>query len=236
MGGRLKIIKKLALISSMSVIAFSIYSIIVIHQAKQYTKEVVLPDIQSGMWRIYSTQERGLKIKYEEISKLRREWLISIQDPNFSAHNGFDLNTPGADLTTITQSIVKKLYFKSFKPGFSKYRKTLIAIFVVDKELSKREQFEVFINSSYMGIFQGKEIYGFFEAAKVYFNKNISEIIDDEYLSLIAMLIGPNLYDISSERIKNTERVFKIKSVLSGKYIPKNLMDVYYNRTDYLGR
>lgn len=87
-----------------------------------------------------------------------------------------------------------------------------------------------------MGKFQGEEIYGFFEAAKVYFNKNISEISDDEYLSLIAVLIGPNLYNISSEKIKNTERVFKIKSVLSGKYIPKNLMDVYYNRTDYLGR
>jgi len=79
----LKIIKESALISSMSVIVFSIYSIVVTHQAKQYTKEVVLPNIQNGIWRIYSAQERGLKIKYEDISKLRREWLISIQDPTF---------------------------------------------------------------------------------------------------------------------------------------------------------
>jgi hypothetical protein len=60
--------------------------------------------------------------------------------------------------------------------------------------------------------------------------KSFKQLSDDEYLSLIAMLIGPNQYSLFEAPKKNKERVARIKAVLNGEYKPRGLTDVYYNR------
>lgn len=52
--------------------------------------------------------------------------LLAMEDPGFYTHKGVDLKTPGAGLTTITQVLVKKLYFKEFKPGLRKIKQILL--------------------------------------------------------------------------------------------------------------
>lgn len=224
-------IKKLAIGLSLLLTGVCIYSLIIVYQAASYTERAVLTDYKSGVWRIYNEKKYPLTIKTEDISQDRLDWLLKIQDPGFYEHNGIDLFTPGAGLTTISQSIVKKLYFKEFKPGFRKLKQSLIARFVVNEKLDKNQQLEIFINSVYMGNLDGKTIYGLGAASQAYYKKEISQLSENEYLSLVAMLIGPDQFNILDNAELNRERVSRIKEVLSGKYKPKVLTDLYYNRT-----
>lgn len=224
-------IRKLAIGISLLLTGVCIYSFIVIYQAASYTEEVVLVDYRSGAWRIYGETVHPLTLRTEDLSQDQLNWLLKIQDPEFYKHNGIDLSTPGAGLTTISQSIVKKLYFKEFKPGYRKLKQSLIARFVVNEKLDKNQQLEIFINSVYMGNLKGEKLYGLSQSSQAYYGKEVYHLSDDEYLSLVAMLIGPDQFNILRNAEMNKKRTSRIKEVISGKYQPKALTDVYYNRT-----
>jgi hypothetical protein len=52
----------------------------------------------------------------------RVEQLLLVEDPGFLKHNGVDFDTRGSGLTTLTQSVAKRLGFSSFRPGIRKVR------------------------------------------------------------------------------------------------------------------
>jgi membrane carboxypeptidase/penicillin-binding protein len=164
--------KKTAIVFFLLVIGIFAYSFWVVFQAASYTEDVILIDYRKGEWRIFEAAKRQMTLSKEDLSQKQIDWLLKIQDPGFYAHKGVDLSTPGAGLTTITQSIVKKLYFKEFKPGFRKYKQSIIAIFVVNQMLEKDEQLEIFLNSVYMGSPNGNEIYGLSKASQAYYGKS----------------------------------------------------------------
>lgn len=150
------------------------------------------------------------------LSKERQDILIKIQDPTFFEHSG--IQWPSLlTTTTITQSLVKKLFFKDFKKGFKKIEQTLIARFVVNPNISKEVQLIAFISTAYLGRKDDKQIFGFQEGAKYWFNKSLFQLSDDEYLSLIAMLPAPNIFNPNT--LKSQERVNRIKKVLKGECI-----------------
>lgn len=213
------------------ILIFTAYAVTVVSQAKTYTENIVLKDLKNKKWRLYESDPRKLLSLPKYLTEKRVKELITIQDPNFLLHNGVDLNTPGAGLTTISQSMVKKLFFTNFTPGFAKIKQTLIAVFVIDNLISKNDQLELFVNSIYMGTKNDKKIYGIFEASEKLYRKKVSELSDDEYLSLIAMLIAPHKFDLKNNIENNKLRVDRIKRVLSGEYIPKSLNDLYYDHT-----
>ncbi len=224
-------LKRSVLVIIFLLVSLFVYSVSVVYQARVYTEEVILNDYKKREWRVYAGERLPITIKREELTQKQVDWLLAIQDPKFYEHEGIDLSTPGAGLTTISQSIVKKLYFNEFKPGVSKYKQSLIARFIVNKRLNKDEQLEIFINSVYMGNLKGQRIYGFSKSSQVYYGKPVTQLTDDEYLSLVAMLIGPNQFSVLEAPGKNKERVSRIKAVIAGEYHPKELTDVYYNRT-----
>lgn len=172
-------------------------------------------------------------VKFSDVPARRVEQLLVVEDPAFYQHKGVDLSTPGAGLTTITQAIVKYLHFDDFRPGFMKIEQTLIAWLAVDPLISKDEQLTVFINTAYLGHVDGADVRGFPSAAKVYFGKAFDELTDDEYLSLVAMLVAPNGFSIKYHPDKNRKRVELIKRVLSGEYRPKANRDIYYGQSAY---
>ena len=223
-------LKKVGIVFSIFIIAILGYSFWVVFQATSYTDTVILKDYRKEKWRIYEGEKRSIALSKKDLSQKQIDWLLKVQDPRFYDHNGIDLSTPGAGLTTITQGIVKKLYFKEFKPGFRKYKQSIIARFVVNGRLKKNEQLEIFLNAAYMGNPNGNKIYGLSKASQMYYKKPFNQLSDDEYLSLIAMLIGPDRFSILEAPKKNKERVVRIKAVLTGKYKPRELTDVYYNR------
>ncbi len=162
----------------------------------------------------------------DELDAARRKVLVAVEDPGFYDHAGVDLKTPGAGLTTITQALVKRLYFKDFRPGFSKIRQTLIARFVLDDAVSKSELLLLFANHAYLGHRQGVALYGFAAGAEAYFDRPFRELSQRQYLQLVAMLVAPNRLDPIDHRQANLRRVRRIERLLAGRCAPSGWRDV----------
>jgi membrane carboxypeptidase/penicillin-binding protein len=175
------------------------------------------------------SEQDSMNLKLSDFSEHQLQVLLNVEDPNFYQHKGVDIKTPGAGWTTITQALVKIYYFnRNFKPGFlrfNKIRQTLIARFVYNSKIPKKDQLKLFINEVYFGGFEGKSIYGFNEAAKIYHNKPFKKLNEDEYISLVATLVAPNKY--SPNQTENADRVRRIKRLISGECQPVDFKDVF---------
>ena len=69
---------------------------------------------------------------------------------------------------------------------------------------------------------------GFGKATQLYYGKPFQSITEDEYISLVAMIIAPKTFHIKNHPDWNAERVTRIKKLIAGEYKPKGLMDMYY--------
>src|SRR5690242_1897929 len=91
-----------------------------------------------ALWRAYQRNPeivavaRQGDLKASDLTEDRRAILLAVEDPSFARHHGVDWSTPGQGATTISQALVKRLYFDDFKPGFDKIEQTLIARFMLD--------------------------------------------------------------------------------------------------------
>ena len=164
----------------------------------------------------------------DDLTDERLAMLLAVEDPAFFSHNGVDFKTPGAGLTTITQSLVKIFYFDGFRPGIRKIRQTLIARFALDPLVSKEDQLVLFLN--YIGL--GKGTRGFVQASEYYFGKPFDELTDDEYLALVAMIVAPATFNLEDYPERNATRVSRMKAVIDGDYAPQGLCDLYYGPMD----
>jgi membrane carboxypeptidase/penicillin-binding protein len=177
-------------------------------------------------------RERPLRL--ENMPLHRVVMLLRVEDPGFFAHRGVDFSTPGAGMTTITQALVKRFYFDGFRPGFAKLEQSLIARFVLDPAMSKRDQLEVFINYASFGTARGRDIVGFAAAAEHYYQRPLAALSDREFLSLVAMLMAPNALDPVRHPAENAERVRRIEAMLADRCVPRGFRDVSYE--DCAGR
>lgn len=181
------------------------------------------PDLMAAALHHY-----GTALQPADLSPARKAMVFAIEDPAFLRHHGVDLSTPGAGMTTITQGLVKLLYFPNgFRPGLAKIRQTLIAQYALDALSSKEQQLLLFLNISYLGDDDGQAVYGFANAARVYFGKDFAKLSDDEFLSLLAMLISPNT--LKSGTPAHAERMQRIHAYLAGERSPASLLDVEYS-------
>ena len=184
---------------------------------------VATPSLVAEAWKRF-----GAQLKLTDLSQDRQAMLLAIEDPAFTRHHGVDLETPGAGMTTITQGLVKLIYFPGgFKQGVAKVRQTLIAQYALDPLVSKNDQMQLFLNICYLGSKNGQPIHGYAVAAQAYFGKNFAELTDEEFLSLVAMHIAPDSLEPGTP--ENTQRVQRIRAYLSGKYQPASVLDVDYN-------
>ena len=173
-------------------------------------------------------QRFGKQVKYTDLSPQQGAILLAVEDPAFFRHHGIDLTTPGAGMTTITQGLVKLLYFPGgFEPGLAKIRQSLIAQYALDALVSKNEQLDLLLNMAYMGSRDGKPIHGFANAAKQFFGKELGALSDAEFQALVAMLIAPNQLPPGSPA--HAERMRRIDAYLSGQVQPASVLDVRYD-------
>jgi membrane carboxypeptidase/penicillin-binding protein PbpC len=109
-----------------------------------------------------------VKLSLENLPQGWLEMLLAVEDPDFYTHNGMDRATPEAGITTITQNLVKRMYFENFEPGVAKLRQTLIAVFALDPLVPKETQLVLFINIAPMGRQGDKRIRGFADGFDAY--------------------------------------------------------------------
>jgi len=95
-------------------------------------------------------------------------------------------------------------------------RQTLIARFALDPLISKDRQLTLFLNLAYLGNVDGKPVTGFVQAARAYYGKSFHELTEDEYISLVAMLIAPSRLHIKKRPEDNADRVRRMTQVVAG--------------------
>lgn len=173
--------------------------------------------------------QRNRPITLAQIGERRLKMLLKVEDPGFFTHRGVDFSTPGQGRTTLTQALVKRLYFDGgFKPGFAKIEQSLIARFVFDPAVAKRDQLEIALNVASFGTIRRQPVIGFGAAARTFFGKPVTTLTDREFLMLVAMLVGPNALDPTRHPAENAERLARIEALLAGKCKPRDVDDVHY--------
>ncbi|HMK88970.1 MAG TPA: hypothetical protein VK446_04960 [Methylocystis sp.] len=182
--------------------AYETYAVIV---ARQTTKQ---------LFSKYETATDNGARPPSALSPEKLEILVKVQDPNFWSHGGVDWRAPLA--TTVTQSIVKKLYFKKFGPGIEKIEQTLVAYFAVGPLASKNAQLAAFIDMN-----------GFDALSWRWFGKPLDALEGDDYLALIAT---NNTTKFAPGTKENAERVARIKRYLAGACERRDLADVWLDR------
>jgi membrane peptidoglycan carboxypeptidase len=171
-----------------------------------------------------------------ELPPGRIDDLLAVEDPAFRTHSGIDLSTPGAGWTTITQGLAKDLYFDAFRPGpLAKLEQSLAAL-VLDARTSKDRQLRLFLSRAYLGEIPAGSVNGFAAAARVWIGKDVRQLDRREFLSLVAMVIGPNAYGIASQPERNAERLARIERLLAGECRPEGWGDVTYESCAEVGR
>ncbi|MCG4452335.1 penicillin-binding protein 1A [Pseudomonas sp. MMS21-TM103] len=137
---------------------------------------------------------RRSPIKFDDIPPDFIGALLAAEDDNFANHYGVDLTslmraatqilTSGHIQTggsTITMQVAKN-YFLTSERSFSRKINEILLALQIERELSKDEILELYVNKIYLG----QRAYGIEAAAQVYYGKSIKELS----LAQLAMIAG----------------------------------------------
>lgn len=127
---------------------------------------------------------------------------IATEDERFYKHSGIDIRGTFRALvtdilsghkeeggSTITQQLARNAYLSDEKTWFRKFKEMAIAI-DLERKYSKKQILNMYLNQLYFG----HGIYGVQMASKFFFNKNASQLTEDEGALLAALPKGPNGY------------------------------------------
>ena len=183
-----------------------------------YTKEASTFYDADGKQFAQVGSEMRQKIKYDEMSEELINSIVATEDSRFFQHNGFDLprflkasvgqllgqNAGGA--STLTMQVSKNQFTSTASSGFAgikrKFTDIYMSIFQIEKNYSKEEILEFYVNSYYLG----SGAYGVEQASKTYFNKSAKDLNLAEAAMLAGMFQSPVTYDPNINPDKTEER------------------------------
>lgn len=140
------------------------------------------------------------QVSFDQFPKYLIEALIATEDRSFFSHYGFDLKgilraflvnyragTIKQGGSTITQQLARILFLNNEKTYHRKINEILLA-YKLEQAFSKEEILTLYLNHVYFG--SGN--YGINDAAKFYFNKNVSDLNLNESAILVGILKAPS--------------------------------------------
>ncbi len=155
-------------------------------------------------------------VTMDELPQFYIDAVISAEDKRFYSHCGFDPKaimravahdiktmSPEQGGSTITQQLAKNFYYDQEKRLERKFAEIFTAT-AIEKEFSKDEIFELYVNSIYFG----DGYYGIYDAAEGYYGKPPSELNDYECAMLAGIPNAPSVYsptenpELAKERMK----------------------------------
>ena len=155
---------------------------------------------------------RRYPVDIEDVPKLVKQAFLAAEDAKFYEHRGVDFNgvaravwllakTGGqqrvAGGSTITQQVAKQFFLSSEYSFRRKFAEMLLAL-KMERELSKDEIFELYLNKSFFG----NRAYGIAAAAEFYYGKKLDQLTIDE----VGTLAGIPKFPSSGNPLGNPER------------------------------
>lgn len=156
--------------------------------------------------------EKRKNVNYDDLPQVLVDAIIATEDSRFMQHNGFDLprflkasagqvvnkitghgNAGGG--STLTMQVSKNNYTSVESSGFEgivrKFTDIYISIFKLEKNYSKEEIIEFYVNIPYLG----NNSYGVEQACQSYFGKSVSDINLSEASLIAGLFQAPASYD-----------------------------------------
>lgn len=151
--------------------------------------------------------EKRQIVEYDELPQILIDAIIATEDSRFFEHHGFDLprflkasygyfsgsNAGGA--STLTMQVSKNTFTSTEAEGVEgivrKFTDIYLSIFKIEKDYSKKEIIEFYVNEPYLG----GSSYGVQVASKTYFNKDVSELNLVEAAMIAGLFQAPGEYD-----------------------------------------
>lgn len=152
------------------------------------------------------TEKRQL-VEYDELPNILVDAIVATEDSRFFEHDGFDalrflkaamghikgLDAGGA--STLTMQVSKNTFTNTNAEGFEgivrKFTDIYMSIFKIEKDYTKEEIFEFYVNAPYLGAGN----YGVEMACQTYFGKSVSDINLVEAAMIAGLFQAPGEYD-----------------------------------------
>lgn len=147
-------------------------------------------------------KERRYPVKLKEVPKFAQDAFVAAEDATFYTHPGIDLisifralikNLETGQMrqggSTITQQVVKNLLLTPEKKIERKLKEAILS-YQLERRFSKQEILEIYLNQ----IFFGNTAYGIKAAARVYFDKELSDLTLAEAALLAGLPKAPTRY------------------------------------------
>ncbi|MDD3453232.1 MAG: transglycosylase domain-containing protein [Bacilli bacterium] len=151
--------------------------------------------------------EKREKVTYDQLPEVLINSIVATEDARFFQHNGFDLSRfviasakqvltgGGGGASTLTMQVSKNTYTSTESSGIEgiirKFTDIYLSIFQIEKNYSKEEIMEFYVNAPYLG----GGSYGVEQACQTYFNKSVSDINLAEAAMIAGLFQAPNAYD-----------------------------------------
>jgi len=177
---------------------------------------------------IYCYQHR---VNFDKIPSQFWKGLMGIEDYRFLDHFGVDLKSivraAVIDIiemkvvqggSTLTQQLVKNLFYSNEKKISRKIKEMIVAIYIESK-YPKENILEAYFNEVFWGALGSVRIKGIYAASLFYFDKRPQEIDPYEASILIGLLKGPNYY----RPLKYLDRLIQRTNVVYSKLGELNL-------------
>ncbi|MCJ7471741.1 MAG: PBP1A family penicillin-binding protein [Actinobacteria bacterium] len=159
-------------------------------------------DLDGKLITEFHAEENREIIPFSAMSENIKDAIVAIEDKRFYEHRGVDyiriIGAAIADIragglaqgaSTITQQVVKNIYFSPEKTWRRKINEALIAI-QLERNYTKDKIIEMYLNTIYFGT----GTYGIEKASEIYLGKNASDLSIAEAAMLAGMVQAPEIY------------------------------------------
>ena len=177
------------------------------YKAVQLAQTSTIYDVSGNVVdELYGVQNRYV-VPLSKMNKTLPEAAVAIEDHRFYKHGGLDFESIARAAqrnietmsiqeggSTLTQQLVKNTYIpknERYIPSFQRKITEASLAWQYDKEHSKREILEQYLNTVYFG----QNAYGAQAAARTYFNKNAKDLTLPESAMLAGIINLPGVYD-----------------------------------------
>lgn len=200
----------LVIIGLIGCISFAIFIVIKspeFNPDNLYQKEATIVYDKDGQIITKLGDQMREKVSYEELPEILVDAIIATEDSHFFEHNGFNptrflkasitqvLGQGGGGASTITMQVSKNAFTSFESSGIDgiirKFTDIYMAIFKIEKNYTKEEILEFYVNSYYMG----SGAWGVEQACQNYFGKSVSEINLSEAALIAGLFKGGGYYD-----------------------------------------
>ncbi|MBC9249071.1 peptidase [Pseudomonas alcaligenes] len=192
--------------------------------------------------RVYSADEkliaefgemRRSPIRFDDIPKDFIRALLAAEDDNFANHYGVDFTSLMRAATqllssghiqtggsTITMQVAKN-FFLTNERSFSRKISEILLALQIERELSKNEILELYVNKIYLG----NRAYGIEAAAQVYYGKSIRDVTLGQMAMIAGLPKAPSRFNplVNPERSKERRdwilgRMLKLGAIDQARY------------------